>query len=195
MQAKRVRKTAGALALFALGMFAFGYALAPLYRVYCDLTGRGSNNALSAAAARSAQRDETRLVTVVFDTNTRDIPWSFRAERNKMRVRPGELNEAVFLVRNKSGRNITGRAIPSVSPVQAGVYFSKTECFCFLEQALAPGEGPRNARAFSGGCRPARALLVTHSLVYVFWRGQPGRSGTRRPGRRDATPGLIRRKT
>ena len=168
MRAERVRKTAGALALFALGMFAFGYALAPLYRVYCDLTGRGSNNALSAAAARSATRDEDRLVTVVFDTNTRDIPWSFKAERHKMRVRPGELNEAVFLVRNKSGRNITGRAIPSVSPVQAGIYFSKTECFCFLEQALAPGEDrAMRVRFLVDAGLPERFSSLT--LSYTFF--------------------------
>lgn len=124
----------------AVGMFAFGYALVPLYRIYCDLTGRGSNSAISEAEANMSDVDEERLVTVVFDTNTRDIPWTFKAGQHKTKVRPGQLSEAVFTVENKSARTITGRAIPSVSPVQAGVYFSKTECFCFSEQVLAPRE-------------------------------------------------------
>ena len=122
------------------GMFAFGYALVPLYRVYCDLTGRGSTTAASESAIRAVDVDDERLVTVVFDTNTRDIPWTFKAERHKTRIRPGELSEAVFLVENRSGRTVTGRAIPSVSPVQAGIYVSKMDCFCFSEQVLAPGE-------------------------------------------------------
>ena len=140
MSENNVNRTVRKLLLVAAGMFAFGYALVPLYRVYCDLTGRGSNNAVSETAARMIEIDADRLVTVVFDTNTRDIPWTFKAERHKTRVRPGELTEAVFLVENRSGRTVTGRAIPSVSPVQAGVYVSKMDCFCFSEQVLAPGE-------------------------------------------------------
>ena len=140
MTDKSVKKTVCKLLLVTVGMFAFGYALVPLYRVYCDLTGRGSNVAIDEAAVRASEVDETRRVTVVFDTNTRDIPWTFKAERHKTKVRPGELTEAVFMVENRSARTVTGRAIPSVSPVQAGVYVSKMDCFCFTEQVLAPGE-------------------------------------------------------
>lgn len=140
MSDKNVNRTVRKLLLAAVGMFAFGYALVPLYRVYCDLTGRGSNVAVSETAAAMSEVDEDRLVTVVFDTNTRDIPWTFKAGRHKAKIRPGELSEAVFLVENRSARTITGRAIPSVSPVQAGIYVSKMDCFCFSEQVLAPGE-------------------------------------------------------
>lgn len=168
MSDRNISKTVGGLTLLAFGMFAFGYALAPLYRVYCDLTGRGSNAALSAAAAQLARLDEERLVTVVFDTNIRDIPWSFEAEQHKLRVRPGELTEAVFLVRNKAERSVTGRAIPSVSPVQAGIYFSKTECFCFLEQALAPGEQrAMRVRFLVSADLPERFSSLT--LSYTFF--------------------------
>ena len=137
MSDNNVNRTVRKLLLVAVGMFAFGYALVPLYRVYCDLTGRGSNTADEAVVS---EVDETRLVTVVFDTNTRDIPWTFKAERHKTKVRPGELTEALFMVENRSGRTVTGRAIPSISPVQAGIYVSKMDCFCFSEQVLAPGE-------------------------------------------------------
>ena len=139
MSAENVNRTVRRLLLTAVGMFAFGYALVPLYQVYCDLTGRGSARAAEAGAGLG-EVDAGRLVTVVLDTNTRDIPWTFKAERHKTRVRPGELSEAVFRVENRSGRTVTGRAIPSVSPAQAGVYISKMDCFCFTEQVLAPGE-------------------------------------------------------
>lgn len=140
MADKDVNKTVRKLLLATVGMFAFGYALVPLYQVYCDITGRGSNVAASEADAMGNKVDEDRLVTVVFDTNTRNIPWTFKAERHKAKVRPGEMSEAMFMVENRSARTITGRAIPSVSPVQAGIYVSKMDCFCFSEQVLAPGE-------------------------------------------------------
>ena len=140
MSDKNVNRTVRKLLLVAVGMFAFGYALVPLYRVYCDFTGRGSNIAIDETVAARSEVDADRLVTVVLDTNTRDIPWTFKAARHKTKVRPGELSEAVFVVENLSGRTVTGRAIPSVSPVQAGVYLSKLDCFCFSEQVLAPGE-------------------------------------------------------
>ena len=139
MSDHNVNRTVRKLLLVAVGMFAFGYALVPLYQVYCDITGRGSNRAIAAADV-SGEVDRARLVTVVLDTNTRDIPWTFKAEKHKTRVRPGELSEAVFVVENRSARTVTGRAIPSISPVQAGVYVRKMDCFCFTEQVLAPGE-------------------------------------------------------
>lgn len=151
-----------------VGMFAFGYALVPLYRVYCDLTGRGSNNAISEAEANSSDVDEERLVTVVFDTNTRDIPWTFQARQHKTKVRPGQLSEAVFTVENKSDRTVTGRAIPSVSPVQAGIHLSKTECFCFSEQVLAPGESQEmRVRFVVDADLPERFSSLT--LSYTFF--------------------------
>ena len=139
MSGNNVNRTVRRLLLAVVGMFAFGYALVPLYRVYCDLTGRGSAR-VAEAGAGMGEVDAGRLVTVVLDTNTRDIPWTFRAGQHKTKVRPGELSEAVFTVENRSGRTVTGRAIPSVSPVQAGIYVSKMDCFCFTEQVLAPGE-------------------------------------------------------
>ena len=140
MTDKSINKTAGKLVLVAIAMFGFGYALVPLYNVYCDWTGRGSNVAVSEASVSEGEVDEGRLVTVVFDTNTRDIPWTFKAKAHRAKVQPGVLSEALFVVENTSLKPVVGRAIPSVSPVQAGVYFSKTECFCFREQLLAPGE-------------------------------------------------------
>lgn len=139
MSADNINRTVRKLLLTAVCMFAFGYALVPLYRVYCDLTGRGSAR-VAEADAGMGEVGAGRLVTVVLDTNTRDIPWTFKAERHKTKVRPGELSEAVFIVENRSGRTVTGRAVPSVSPAQAGAYISKMDCFCFNEQVLAPGE-------------------------------------------------------
>ena len=52
----------------------------------------------------------------------------------------GEKALAKYEARNNAARDITGTAVFNVSPVQAGKYFTKIECFCFTEQTLKPGQ-------------------------------------------------------
>jgi cytochrome c oxidase assembly protein subunit 11 len=85
--------------------------------------------------------DRTRTVSVEFDTNVNsNLPWSFRANNQKIKIHPGELGEAGFSVTNLANRPIIGQAIPSVAPSRGSLYFNKTECFCFSQQLLGPGE-------------------------------------------------------
>lgn len=135
-------KTAGKLALLAIAMFGFGYLLVPLYDVFCEITGfNGKTGTLSQSEATGTKVDENRIVTVQFDTNINgELPWNFRAREFQLEVNPGTINDAVFVVENLSDQTIVGRAVPSVAPAQASVYFNKTECFCFTEQTLAPRE-------------------------------------------------------
>ena len=135
-------QTAKKLALVAVAMFGFGYALVPLYNVFCDIAGiNGKTGEISQADAKAEKVDLDRIVTVEFDTNVNtSLPWKFRAKDFDMKVHPGEIATAVFIAENESGRSITGRAIPSVAPSQASLFFNKTECFCFTQQVLAPHE-------------------------------------------------------
>ena len=96
-------KTAKKLALFAVAIFGFGYALVPLYELACEITGiGGTTGTISQAEAEADEIDESRLVTVEFDTNVDvTLPWQFKAKEFKMKVHPGELSEAIFVVENK----------------------------------------------------------------------------------------------
>ena len=141
MSNSSVNKTAGKLFVAAFAMFGFGYLLVPLYDVFCEVTGlNGKTGQVSQAEAIAGTIDETRLVSIQFDTNIRALPWEFKALDNKVSVHPGALGEARFVVKNNSTRPIVGRAVPSVAPTQASVFFNKTECFCFDEQRLEAGE-------------------------------------------------------
>ncbi|MDT6962403.1 MULTISPECIES: cytochrome c oxidase assembly protein [unclassified Cupriavidus] len=124
-------------------MFGFGYALVPLYRAICDLTGinvvttrdlYGASNAV-----RNTQVDRSRTITVEFDSNTRG-PFAFRPVRHSMEVHPGELTTIVYEVANGQPRDISAQAIPSYAPKQATEYFRKVECFCFKQQTLKANE-------------------------------------------------------
>lgn len=126
----------------AVAMFGFGFAMVPLYDLFCDITGlNGKTGVTDSASARAQAVDETRLITVEFTGNTAGgLPWEFRPVVAKMQVHPGQVAEAVYVARNTTSGRMVGRAIPSVAPNRAAAHFKKTECFCFSNQELAPGE-------------------------------------------------------
>ncbi|QJR80861.1 cytochrome c oxidase assembly protein [Alteromonas pelagimontana] len=129
------------LVFIVIGMFGFGFALVPLYDVFCDLTGINGKTANTAAAYQAGSIDTSRTVTVEFITRTNTgMPWEFRAETKRIKVHPGELNTVSFYVHNPLGKQIIAQAIPSVSPGQAALFLNKTECFCFNQQPLGGGE-------------------------------------------------------
>ena len=129
------------LAVIALAMFGFGFALVPLYDVFCDLTGLNGKTATTAATADAAQIDISREVVIEFIARpNKQMPWIFEPEVRRMTVHPGEIHIMNYLAENPTGRFIVGQAVPSVSPGQAALYFHKIECFCFTQQKLDAGK-------------------------------------------------------
>lgn len=129
------------LLVVVVGMFGFGFALVPLYDVFCDITGLNGKTNSSAAAYNSMVVDDSRTVTVEFITRTNTgMPWEFSAQTQRIKVHPGELHQVAFYVRNPARRDMVAQAIPSVSPGLAALYLNKTECFCFNQQPLSAGQ-------------------------------------------------------
>lgn len=124
------------LVLICILMFAFGFALVPLYDVFCRYTGINGKTENTAAPA-STRIDAAREITIEFLANIdASIPWSFAPEMAQISVHPGEVKVVHFDVENLTGTAMIGRAVPSVSPGEAARYFKKIECFCFVEQPL-----------------------------------------------------------
>ena len=135
----------GKLAVVTCLMFAFGYALVPLYKAICEMTGLNvlALNELvvsgSKSAAQNSQIDTTRTITVEFDANSRG-PWDFKPAQRSLQVHPGELTTVMYEFQNIQNRRMSAQAIPSYAPQQAAAYFNKVECFCFTQYTLEPGE-------------------------------------------------------
>ena len=129
------------LVLVVFAMFGFGFALVPLYDVFCDITGlNGKTNDVAVTYADNGI-DSSRTVKVQFITRTaQGIPWKFEPVINEISVHPGEMKFVNFYAKNNAQREIIGQAVPSVSPGLAAGYFQKIECFCFTQQPLMPGE-------------------------------------------------------
>lgn len=129
------------LVAIVIGMFGFGFALVPLYDVFCDITGINGKTDNKAAVYQSVEVDKSRTITVEFIARTNSgMPWEFRAETKRIKVHPGELNTVSFYVHNPATTNIVAQAIPSVTPGQAALFLNKTECFCFNQQPLQAGK-------------------------------------------------------
>lgn len=125
-----------------LGMFLFAFALVPLYDVICEVTGlNGKTGGAYEYAAADLEQDESREVQIRFVTNINaGMPWGFGADQGGMRVTPGGMNEATFFAHNPTDRIMVAQTIPSVNPGRAAAFFHKTQCFCFDQQVLMPGE-------------------------------------------------------
>jgi cytochrome c oxidase assembly protein subunit 11 len=140
------RRTLFLVTALAVGMFGFGFALVPLYGLLCEVTGTQSlEERAKVAEVREPQAagavDESRWVTVKLDTTIQpDLPWRITPMERKVRVHPGETRRVDFIAENRSGASITGQALPSIAPFQAGAFFSKLECFCFTRQTLEGNE-------------------------------------------------------
>jgi len=127
--------------MLTLAMFAFGFALVPLYDVFCDITGLNGKTGRVEAVALDGQVDLTRDITVQFVTSVNGaLQWEFDAQTPRMTVHPGGVYEAFFTARNIASTATVGQAVPSVSPNAAAAHFNKTECFCFTRQSFAAGE-------------------------------------------------------
>ncbi|ALL12097.1 cytochrome c oxidase assembly protein [Caulobacter henricii] len=119
------------------GMVGAAYASVPLYKLFCQLTGfDGTVRKADLAPTRILDRK----VTIRFDSNIRELPWTFSTEQVSQQVRIGDTGLAFFKVTNNSDQPMTGRAIYNVVPEQAGPYFQKLECFCFSNQTIAAGQ-------------------------------------------------------
>jgi cytochrome c oxidase assembly protein subunit 11 len=144
-------KMVSKLAVVTVGMFCFGYALIPIYKHICEITGINilsvsermvpGNGSIGAAVKLplNTQIDKSRTITVEFDANVRG-PWEFKPEKRSIQVHPGELNTVMYEFQNVQNRRMSAQAIPSYAPHQAASHFNKLECFCFNQYTLEPGE-------------------------------------------------------
>jgi cytochrome c oxidase assembly protein subunit 11 len=163
----------GKLAVVAAGMFAFGYALIPLYKHICELTGinilaLGEKQVPgSSSAAPNSQVDMSRTITVEFDANARGV-WEFKPQQASIQVHPGQLATVMYEFQNTQPRRMAAQAIPSYAPRNAASHFNKVECFCFNQYTLEPGEKKQWPVAFVIDPKLPKDV-TTITLSYTFF--------------------------
>lgn len=168
---RRNRRTVLLCLGLVAAMLGLAYAAVPLYRLFCEVTGYGGVPQRAAAAPASSIG---RMMTVEFDANIgAGLPWSFRPVQRRLTVRVGEEAIAHYRAVNHSAEPVTGSAVFNVTPGHAGRYFSKIDCFCFVEQTLQPGQSVDMPVVFfidpSIAADEDLAQLKTITLSYTFY--------------------------
>jgi cytochrome c oxidase assembly protein subunit 11 len=174
------------LCVVVVGMFAFGYALVPLYQALCEATGINilalaelETPGQKASVPSNTQIDKTRTITVEFDANTRGGTnlggkgnqggiWDFKPAVRSIQVHPGELTTVVYEFQNTQNRRMNAQAIPSYAPQQASPFFNKVECFCFQQYTLDAGEKKSWPVAFVIDPKLSKDV-TTITLSYTFF--------------------------
>jgi cytochrome c oxidase assembly protein subunit 11 len=171
-------KMVSKLAIVAAGMFAFGYALIPIYKHICEMTGinilsiserQVPGNGITGKDVKpgNTQVDYSRTITVEFDANSRG-PWDFKPAQSSVQVHPGELATVMYQFQNVQNRRMAAQAIPSYAPNQAAAHFNKMECFCFNQYTLEPGEKKEWPVAFVIDPKLSKDV-TTITLSYTFF--------------------------
>ena len=172
------------LLVVAVAMFGFGFALVPIYKKICQTAG--IYDLEQADEVRNTQVDESRLLTIEFDANTRGLPWEFRPLQHSVQVHPGQLVQVLYEARNTAAAPVVGQAIASYGPQVAGQYVKKIECFCFTRQELKANETRQMPVQFVVDARlPGDVTVITFS--YTFFELPGGR-----PARRELEPACER---
>ena len=175
MDLKRAnRKLLLSLLIMTAGSFAFGWALVPLYDVFCRAVGIGNAEAKAGPAVVQESLDPNREVTVEFVASPASVgSYEFRPRLASMRVHPGKLYDTEFYAKNLTSVASVAQAVPSISPSSAAQYFHKTECFCFTPQKFGVGEGREMPLRFIVDPKlPSNVDRLT--LAYTFYDTTPG---------------------
>lgn len=175
MEAKDREAANRRLVLKLLGMLfaavVFTASMVPLYNVLCEMTGfNGKTRSQAVEAKKSMKVDKDRWVNVEFTSSTMPgLSWDFYPKQSVMRVHPGQMELATYVAKNVTNVEVTGQAIPSVSPGLAAKYFKKVECFCFQRQPLKPGETKEMPLTFFVSPElPENVQTIT--LSYAFYK-------------------------
>ena len=129
------------LALFVVvgGMVGLAYASVPLYKIFCQITGYGGTTQVAEAPVGEVVTGHP--VNVRFDANVNQrLDWRFEPVGGPVVLSPGEEILVNYRATNLGETASTGTSTFNVTPVKAGPYFMKLECFCFTEQELEPGQ-------------------------------------------------------
>lgn len=120
------------------GMIALSFAAVPFYDMFCRVTGFGGTTQTADALPGTVL---DRTITIKFNADTGlNMPWDFHPEEREIDVKLGQRGLTSYYAHNRANQPTAGTALYNVTPLKAGKYFHKIQCFCFDEQILQAGQ-------------------------------------------------------
>ncbi|WEX87852.1 cytochrome c oxidase assembly protein [Sinorhizobium garamanticum] len=166
----------GTCVAFVAGMVGMAYAAVPLYDMFCRVTGY---NGTTQRVEQASDIILDEKIRVTFDANTSGLPWEFKPVQRDIDVRIGETVQVSYRAKNLSSKPTTGQATFNVTPMAAGAYFNKVQCFCFTETTLQPGEEMEMPVVFFVDPEIVKTVetkgIKTLTLSYTFYPREPSK--------------------
>ena len=101
---KEAKKTLIKLIVAVPLMFAFGFALVPLYDVFCEVTGI-NGKVFQSEYSEELVTDDGRTIAIQFiSTNNENMPWTFKPSEQVMKIETGKYHGATFYVKNTTDK-------------------------------------------------------------------------------------------
>ena len=131
----RQRNESVALRALAVVMLTLGlsYAFVPLYAAFCQATGYGGTvqrDSNTEEMLRTKDGKPKKRVTVYFNADVSPaLPWKFVPSQRSVECETGDTVLAFFRATNKTDKPIVGISTYNVTPMKAGLYFHKIQCF------------------------------------------------------------------
>lgn len=162
---------------FVFGMVGMAYAAVPLYDMFCKVTGY---NGTTKRVEQASDVILDKTIKVTFDANTAPgLPWDFKPVQRDIELKIGETVQVAFEATNMSKKPTTGQAVFNVTPMAAGAYFNKVQCFCFTETTLQPGEKMEMPVVFFVDPEIVNTVetkgINTLTLSYTFYAREPSK--------------------
>ena len=127
MQINKKKFHATSLVFFVLFMLGMSYAAVPLYKLFCQVTGYGGTPMINKSNTISG---EFGNINVRFDSSTeKNSPVVFKPQKKIIKVKIGQNNLAFYNAKNNTNQPLTTMSVFNVTPLNAGKYFNKIECF------------------------------------------------------------------
>ena len=160
----------GLVVLGVVAMAGLSFAAVPLYDLFCRVTGFAGTPGVSTTAPGASGLP----MTVRFNADVaRDLPWRFEPVNRQLTVEAGESVLAFYRATNDGTEPVTGTATFNVTPLKAGQYVQKIDCFCFEEQRLEPGQTVDMPLTFyvdpEIATDPTTREVTTVTLSYTFF--------------------------
>jgi cytochrome c oxidase assembly protein subunit 11 len=167
----------GTCLAFVAGMIGMAYAAVPLYDMFCRVTGY---NGTTQRVEQASDLILDEKVKVTFDANVAaGLPWEFVPVQRDIDVRIGETVQIMYRAKNLASTPTTGQATFNVTPMAAGAYFNKVQCFCFTETTLQPGEEMEMPVVFFVDPEIVKPVetkgIKTLTLSYTFYPREPSK--------------------
>jgi cytochrome c oxidase assembly protein subunit 11 len=182
---KKNRRLMAVLLAVVAVMVGGSYAAVPLYRIFCQVTGFGGTTQI---AERPSDTVSARVMHIRFDATVNGLPWAFQPMQREVSTHVGQNTLVFYSAENHAREPVTGSATFNVTPLKAGQYFSKIECFCFTEQHLKAGEQVEMPVVFfiDPAIEQDRNMddVKTITLSYTFYPAQEKDEKVTTPARR-----------